>query len=103
LKVGDTTIRINDRDYMIDNLIDLVRIDSTNPSFTESSAGEGEIAHNDLKPMQNIGFDIETFKAEPGRVYVLGILNWTDTVLLDAAGVETAIIDPISTGLHTPP
>jgi hypothetical protein len=50
------TNSIIDRDYLIDTLKwDLVRIDSTNPSCTESSAGEGEIAHYVLKTMQNIG------------------------------------------------
>jgi hypothetical protein len=43
------TISIIDRDYLIKTLIDLVRIDSTNPSCTESSAGEGYIAHYVLK------------------------------------------------------
>ena len=51
--------------------------------------------------MQNIGFDIETFEPEPGRVNVLGILNWTDAALVDAAGVERAIIGLIGAGLHT--
>jgi len=96
------TISIIDRDYLINSLIDLVRIDSTNPSCTEGGAGEGEIAHNVLKTMQNIGFDIETFEPEPGRVNVLGILNWTDAALLGAAGIETAIIGPIGAGLHAP-
>jgi acetylornithine deacetylase/succinyl-diaminopimelate desuccinylase-like protein len=52
--------------------------------------------------MQNIKFDIETFEPEPGRVNVLGILNWTDAALLGAAGIETAIISPIGAGLHAP-
>jgi len=95
------TISIIDRDYLINTLIDLVRIDSTNPSCTESGAGEGEIAHNVLKTMRYIGLDVETFEPEPGRVNVLGILNWTDAALLDAAGVETAIIGPIDAGFHT--
>jgi acetylornithine deacetylase/succinyl-diaminopimelate desuccinylase-like protein len=49
------TLGIIDRDYLINTLIDFVRIDSTNPSCTKSSTGEGEIAHYVLKTMQNIG------------------------------------------------
>ena len=69
------TISIIDRDYLINTLIDLVRIDSTNPSYTENGAGEGEIAHNVLNSMRNIGLDVETLEPEPGRVNVLGTLK----------------------------
>jgi len=49
------TNSIFDPDYLINTLIDLLRIDSTNPSCTESSAAEGKIAHYVLKTMRNIG------------------------------------------------
>ncbi len=99
------TISIIDRDYLIKTLIDLVRIDSTNPSCTESSAGEGYIAHYVLKNDAKYRI-VKTIQAT--TMQILGehtptarIPFWIDAALLDAAGVERAIIDPIGAGLHT--
>jgi len=101
------TISIIDCDYLINTLIDLVRIDSTNPSYTESGAGEGEIAHNALKSMRNIGMDVETLEPEPGRVNVLGILKGYGggrSLMLNAhtdkLGIE-GMDDPFSAEIHS--
>ena len=84
-----------------------MRIDSTNPSCTEGGVGEGEIAHNVLKTMRNIGLDIETFEPEPGRVNVLGILKGYGggrSLMLnahtDTVGIE-GMDDPFSAEIHS--
>jgi len=81
-----------DRDRLVDQLADLVRIDSTNPELVSDGAGEAEIA----KALRDAGAAV-LGQAPPDG----GQTFWTDAALLSAAGTETVVLGPVSDGLHT--
>jgi acetylornithine deacetylase len=66
---------IVDRSYLEDTLIDLVQIDSTNPSLTPGSPGEAQIASYLAGKMAQIGLEVSVDEVKPGRPNVIGTLH----------------------------
>lgn len=64
-----------DRRRLVDQLADLVRIDSTNPELVSNGAGEAEIADYLAGAMQEVGLDVNVWAAETGRPNVVGVLE----------------------------
>lgn len=84
-----------DRDLLTDTLVELVKINSSNPSLTPGSPGEAEIGVFLAQAMQAAGLQVSTHDLAPGRVNVVGILKGRGggkTLLLnghmDTVGVE---------------
>ena len=63
-----------DHDYLIKMLVDLVQIDSTNPSLSPDGAGEAEIGVYVADTLNDLGLAVTTYDIEPGRVNVVGRL-----------------------------
>ncbi|MCB9453874.1 MAG: M20/M25/M40 family metallo-hydrolase [Anaerolineaceae bacterium] len=63
-----------DHDYITRTLVDLVRINSVNPSLAADGAGEGEIAAYIEGALRRIGLDVETQEPLSGRKNVIGML-----------------------------
>jgi acetylornithine deacetylase len=63
-----------DRDYLIQTMVDLVRIDSTNPSLSPDGAGELEIGAYVADALNDLGLDVKTYDLGPKRVNVVGRL-----------------------------
>ena len=91
-----------DREYFVDTLRRLVRIDSINPAFSDGSTNEAEIATWTGKEMERLGMTARRFEAEPGRASVVGVLPGTGGgrslmlyAHLDTVGVE-GMPDPFS-------
>jgi acetylornithine deacetylase len=90
-----------DRDYIIQTLTDLVRINSVNPSLSKDGKGEAELGAYVASALDELGLTVNTYEIQPGRVNVVGILKGTGngrTLLLnahmDTVGVEGMVIDP---------
>jgi len=66
-----------DRDRLVDQLADLVRIDSTNPGLVPDGAGEAVIAEYVATEMRALGLEVEQWAPEPGRPNVVGV--WPGT------------------------
>jgi acetylornithine deacetylase len=64
-----------DRPYLEDTLIELVQIDSTNPSLTPGAPGEAEIAGCLADKMSALGLEVTVDEVRPGRPNVVGILR----------------------------
>jgi len=64
-----------DRSYLTNTLVDLIRINSVNPSLVPGSAGEGEIAAYIDGQLRRLGVDVLTVEAVPGRPSVIGTLH----------------------------
>ena len=63
-----------DHDYLVSTLVDLVRIDSVNPSLVPGGAGEAEIAGYVSGAMEQLGLRVARHEPEPGRPSVVGVL-----------------------------
>jgi acetylornithine deacetylase len=63
-----------DREYLVATLIDLVRIDSVNPSLVLGGAGETAIARDVADRLRALGLTVTTLEATPGRPSVVGTL-----------------------------
>lgn len=63
-----------DRDYLVQTLVDLVRINSTNPSLSPDGAGEAEIGEYVADALNDLGLDVTTYDLGPKRVNVVGRL-----------------------------
>jgi len=63
-----------DHEYLRDTLIQLVRINSINPTLAPGAPGEREIAGFIAESLRSFGLAIEIFEPEPGRTTVLGRL-----------------------------
>jgi len=72
--MSDLTI---DRGRLVDQLADLVRIDSTNPELVPDGAGEAEAAAYVADAMRALGLEVEVWAPEPGRPNVVGV--WPGT------------------------
>lgn len=68
------SIKIDEK-YLTQTLIDLIRIDSSNPSLTPGAPGEGKIATYIAESMRTIGLEVHTYKLTPDRSNVVGILR----------------------------
>lgn len=64
-----------DRDYLLETLAGLVRINSVNPSLAPGAPGEKEIAGFIAASLQSLGLKTEIFEPEPGRASVVGTLK----------------------------
>jgi acetylornithine deacetylase len=64
-----------DRDYLIQTLVNLVRINSINPSLVPGSTGEKEIAAYVAHQLHSLGLQVGVLETEPGRVSVVGTLR----------------------------
>lgn len=63
-----------DREYLVNTLRDLVRINSINPSLTPGGPGEAEIAAYVSHAMRRLGLEVRTHEPQPDRVSVVGTL-----------------------------
>jgi acetylornithine deacetylase len=66
-----------DRDFIVRTLVDLVRINSVNPSISPDGAGEAEIAAYVATSLASIGLDAATYEPQPGRTTAVG--TWRGT------------------------
>jgi acetylornithine deacetylase len=64
-----------DRDYLINTLADIVRIDSINPNLVSGAAGEKELAIYLADAMREIGLELDFYDVQPNRPNVVGILR----------------------------
>jgi len=63
------------RDYLIRTLVDLVRINSINPTLVPGGAGESEIAGYVAESLARMGLEVRTIEPEPGRPSIVGELR----------------------------
>ena len=63
-----------DSDYLVATLIDLVRIDSVNPSLVPGGAGESQVAAYVADTLKALGMTVTTLEGTPGRPSVIGRL-----------------------------
>lgn len=68
-----------DRDYTLETLVGLVRINSINPLLSPGAPGESEIARYIAGSLKSIGLATQTYEPEPGRTTVVGTLAGTGT------------------------
>ena len=66
-----------DRERLVDQLADLVRIDSTNPGLVPDGAGEAEGAAYVADALREMSLEVEVWAPEPGRPNVVGVLPGT--------------------------
>lgn len=62
-----------DRERLVDQLADLVRIDSTNPELVPDGAGEAEVAAYVADAMREMGLKVDVWEPEPDRPNVVGV------------------------------
>ncbi len=91
-----------DRDFIVRTLVDLVRINSVNPSISPDGAGEAEIGAYVASTLASIGFETAIYEPQPGRTTAVGTLRGTGggrSLMLnahaDTVGVG-AMTDPFS-------
>jgi acetylornithine deacetylase len=96
-----------DRDYIIQTLTDLVRINSVNPSLSADGKGEAELGAYVASALDELGLTVTTHEIQPGRVNVVGILKGTGSgrslllnAHMDTVGVEGMVIDPFGAEIH---
>ncbi len=84
-----------DRQYLIETLTHLIRINSINPTLVPGAPGEAEIAAYVANALRAIKLDVATHEPAPGRVSVVGILKGSGggrTLMLnahvDTVGIE---------------
>ena len=68
------TLTIN-RDYLINTLTDLVRINSVNPSLVEDGRGEAEIGRYIAGELRALGLAVTIHESKPQRPSIVGILK----------------------------
>ena len=66
-----------DRSVLVEELADLVRIDSTNPGLVPGGAGEGRIASVIAERMEEIGLEVDVWAPLADRPNVVGVLPGT--------------------------
>ena len=91
-----------DQDYLSQTLIDIVRIDSRNPSLTPNSPGEADVGRYVEQALHALGLDVEVTELAPTRVNVVGSLSGSGggkTLMLnghlDTVGVD-GMAEPFS-------
>ncbi len=89
-----------DREYVIQTMADLVRINSVNPSLSANGPGEATIGAYVADALKALGLEVTTYELEPNRVNVVGILRGTGTgrslllnAHMDTVGVD-GVVDP---------
>jgi acetylornithine deacetylase/succinyl-diaminopimelate desuccinylase family protein len=95
-----------DRDYCLDTLTNLVRINSINPTLVPGAPGEREIADYVAANLGRLGLEVERHEPVPGRVSVTGRLRGTGggkSLMLnghyDTVGVE-GMTEPFSAAVR---
>lgn len=90
-----------DRAYLIETLVNLVQIDSVNPSLVPGGAGEAEIADYTAGVLNRLGMAVEIHETEPGRPSVVGVRRGVGqgrslmyNAHYDTVGVDGMVIDP---------
>jgi acetylornithine deacetylase len=68
---------IIDRDFVTRTLVDLVRINSINPTLVPGAPGEAEIAAHVARLLERLGLAVSVHEAAPGRPSVVGVLRGT--------------------------
>ena len=66
-----------DRELLVEQLADLVRIDSTNPTLVPDGAGEAAVAEVVAAAMRDLGLEVDVWAPAPGRPNVVGVLPGT--------------------------
>lgn len=66
-----------DRDRLLTDLRELVRIPSVNPSLDPGGDGESEAAAYVAGVLEGLGLDVVRYEPEPGRTSVVGVLRGT--------------------------
>ena len=91
-----------DREFLTQTLVELVQIDSSNPSLTPDSPGEAEVGAYIEKLLNSLGLAVEKTELEPNRVNVVGRLAGSGggkTLMLnghtDTVGIE-GMAEPFS-------
>jgi len=89
-----------DRDRLVDELADLVGIDSTNPELVRDGAGEAAVAEYVAEAMREIGLEVDVWEPEPDRPNAVGVLPGTGggRSLMLNAHTDTVGVD----GMETP-
>jgi len=64
-----------DRDFLLQSLQDMIRINSVNPTLLPGAPGEKEIAHLIASLFTDMGIEVSLHESEPGRVSVVGRLR----------------------------
>jgi acetylornithine deacetylase len=84
-----------DQDYLHNILVDLVGINSINPSLIPTGAGEAEIAAYVVGVLQELKLEVATYEPEPGRTSVVGTLKGSGSgrALMLNAHVDTVGVD----------
>ena len=97
---------IPDRDFIVRTLVDLVRINSVNPSISPDGAGEAEIGAYVARTLAALGLETAIYEPQPGRTTAVGTLRGTGggrSLMLnahaDTVGVD-AMADPFSAGIR---
>jgi acetylornithine deacetylase len=90
-----------DRDYILDTLTNLVKINSVNPGLTPEGKGEAEIAAYAADNLSSMGLEVKTYEIEPGRVNTVGRLKGSGSgrslllnAHMDTVGIEGMVSDP---------
>jgi acetylornithine deacetylase len=91
-----------DRERLVDQLADLVGLESTNPGLVPDGAGEAEVAEYVAEAMHELGLRVDVWEPEPGRPNVVGVWPGTGdgrSLMLnahtDTVGVE-GMADPFT-------
>ena len=66
-----------DQNYLLTRLVEMVQIDSRNPSLTAGAPGEAEMAQYMADHLADLGLAVSVFEPEKGRPNVIGILKGT--------------------------
>ncbi|MFN2223670.1 MAG: M20 family metallopeptidase, partial [Candidatus Promineifilaceae bacterium] len=91
-----------DQEYITKTLVDLVQIDSVNPSLIPDGGGEAEVGAYVAKALTALGLTVTSYDLGPRRANVFGVLPGTGggrSLLLnahmDTVGVD-GMVDPFS-------
>lgn len=66
-----------DREFIVNTLAELVRLDSINPSIAPGGAGEAEVARCLARTFERLGLEVEILESQAGRPSVLATLRGT--------------------------